>query len=73
MANDPARDLYDPPKVGSEYEEDKFSEINPGELFRLFASNDAKIYRKSSDNFAFDIKEQVEIQFGPNEKVYVKS
>ena len=73
MANDPARDRYDPPKVGSEYEEDKFSEINPGELFRLFASNDAKIYHKSSDNFAFDIKEQVEIQFDFNEKVYVKS
>ena len=73
MANDPAQHRYNPPKVGSEYEEDKFSEINPGELFRLVASNDAKIYRKSSDNFAFDIKEQVEIQFGPNEKLYVKS
>ena len=73
MANDPARDRYDPPKVGSEYEEDKFSEINPGELFRLFANNGAKIYRKSSDNLAFDIKEQVEIQFDFNEKVYVKS
>jgi hypothetical protein len=73
MANDHAQDRYDPPKVGSEYEEYKFSEINPGELFRLFANNDAKMYRKSSDNFAFDIKEQVEIQFDSNEKVYVKS
>ena len=73
MANDPAQDRYDPPAVGNEYEEDKFSEINPGELFRLFDNNDAKIYRKSSDNFAFDIKEQVEIQFDSNEKVYVKS
>ena len=73
MANDPAKDRFDPPKVGSEYEEDKFSEINPGELFRLSANSDAKMYRKSSDNFAFDIKEQVEIQFDSNEKVYVKS
>lgn len=73
MANDPARDRYDPPKVGSEYEEDKFSEINPGELFRLFAKDNAKMYRKSNDNFAFDIKERVEIQFDSNEKVYVKS
>ena len=73
MENDPGQDRYVPPAIGNEYEEDKFSEINPGELFRLFASNDAKIYRKSSDNFAFDIKEQVEIQFGPNEKLYVKS
>ena len=31
MANDPARDRYDPPKVGSEFDEDYFSEINPGE------------------------------------------
>ena len=52
---------------------DKFSEINPGELFRLFANNDAKMYRKSSDNFALDIKEQVELQFNLNETVYVKS
>ena len=73
MANDPAQDRYDPPAVGNEYEEDKFSEITPGELFRLFDNNDAKIYRKSSDNFAFDIKEQLEIQFDSNEKVYVKS
>ena len=73
MANDHAQDRYDPPKVGSEYEEDKFSEINPGELFRLSANSDAKMYRKSNDNFAFDIKEQVEIQFDSNEKVYVKS
>ena len=73
MANDPTQDRYNPTRVGSEYEEDRFSEINPGELFRLFARNDAKMYRKSSDNFAFDIKEQVEIQFDFNEKVYVKS
>ena len=73
MANDPARDRYDPPKVGSEYDEDEFSEINPGELFRRFPNDESKIYRKSNDNFAFDIKEQVEIQFDSNEKVYVKS
>ena len=30
MANDHAQDRYDPPKVGSEYEEEQFSEINPG-------------------------------------------
>ena len=73
MANDPARDRYDPPALGSEFEEDYFSEINPGELFRLFPDNRQKMYRKSGDNFAFALKEQVEIQFGPREKVYVKS
>ena len=29
--------------------------------------------RKSGDNFAFDIKERVEIQFEARDKVYVKS
>ncbi len=73
MANDPAQDRYNPPSIGSEFEEDYFSEINPGELFRLFPDNRQKIYRKSGDNFAFDIKERVDIQFGARDKVYVKS
>ncbi len=73
MANDPAQDRYDPPSIGSEFEEDYFSEINPGELFRLLPGNANKIYRKSGDNFAFDLKEQVEVQFNSNDKVYVKS
>ena len=73
MPNDPAKDRYNPPRVGSEFDVETFSEINPGELFRLYANNNAKMYRKSSDNFAFDIKEQVELQFNLNETVYVKS
>ena len=40
MANDHAKDRYDPPSVGSEFDEDRFSEINPGEVFRLFMNND---------------------------------
>ena len=73
MANDHAKDRYDPPSVGSEFDEDRFSEINPGEVFRLFMNNDSKIYRKTNDNFALVLKEGVEIQFDPNEKIYVKS
>ena len=73
MANDPAQDRYNPPPIGSEFDEDKFSEINPGELFRLSPVNADKIYRKSDDNFAFDLKERIEIQFNSNDKVYVKS
>ena len=73
MANDHAKDRYDPPSTGSEYEEIQFSEINPGVIFRLFPYSDSKQYRKSNDHFAFDIKEQLEIQFTINEKVYVKS
>ena len=73
MSNDHAKDRYDPPSVGSEFDEDRFSEINPGEVFRLFRDNDSKIYRKTNDNFALDLKEGVEIQFDSKEKIYVKS
>ena len=73
MSNDHAKDRYDPPSVGSEFDEDRFSEINPGEVFRLFRDNDSKIYSKTNDNFALDLKEGVEIQFDSNEKIYVKS
>ena len=73
MANDHAQDRYDPPSLGTEFEVDTFSEINPGVIFRLFPENSKKQYRKSNDNFARDLKEQVEIQFKANEKVYVKS
>jgi hypothetical protein len=73
MGNDHAQDRYDPPSVGTEYEEDKFSEINLGVIFRLFPNDSHTQYRKSNDNFAFDVKKQVEIQFKAGEKVYVKS
>ena len=73
MANDPVVDRYDPPAIGNEFEEEQFSEINPDEIFRLIPNNDSKRYRKSNDNFAFDIKEQLERQFNFQEKVYVKS
>ena len=73
MANDHAQDRYDPPRVGNEFEEEIFSEINPGELFRLSPYNEFKIFRKSDGLLAFDLKEQVETTFTPNTKVYVKS
>ena len=73
MANDPVQDRYNPPRVGSEFDVETFSEINPGELFRLSPASGQKMYRKSGDNFAFDIKERVELQFEARDKVYVKS
>ena len=73
MANDPAKDRYDPPRVGNEFEEDEFSEINPGELFRLSPYNEFKIYRRSDGHMAVDLGERVETAFAPNTKVYVKS
>jgi hypothetical protein len=75
MANDHARDRYDPPKVGSEFEEDKFSEINPGEIFRLQPLNESTSYRKVNDLVGEEIGTipRFEVRFDAKTKVYVKS
>tara|TARA_R100000008_G_scaffold19076_1_gene9779 strand:- start:131 stop:352 length:222 start_codon:yes stop_codon:yes gene_type:complete len=73
MSNDHAQDRYDPPKVGTEFEEDQFSEINIGVVFRLYPNDDTKQYRKSNDSFALDLKEQIEVQLKADDRVYVKS
>ena len=67
MGNDHAQDRYDPPKVGSDFEEEYFGDINIGEVFRLRPQNKVK------DGVAFDIKESKEIQLGLRDLIYVKS
>ena len=73
MANDHARDRYDPPKVGSEFETEIFSEINPGELFRMKSHDQQVMYRKTNENTALELKTMREVQFDVRVKVYVKS
>ena len=74
MANDHAKDRYDPPAVGSEFEEDRFSEINPGEIFRLQPLNEVTSYRKTDDYSAGQVGSVgVQVEFDANTKVYVKS
>ena len=74
MANDHAKDPYDPPAVGSEFEEDKFSEINPGEIFRLKPTDVDTKYRKTDDYSAEEVGSVgVKVEFDANTKVYVKS
>jgi hypothetical protein len=73
MNNDHAQDRYDPPAVGSDFEKDTFSEINPGVVFRLKPMNNVTQYRKINENNAVDVTSQTEIQFGDHVKVYVKS
>ena len=71
--NDHAQDRYDPPSVGSEWEENFFSELNRGDVFRVLQSATSKQYRKVDEGTAFDVKEQKEIKLGPQDNVYVKS
>ena len=74
MANDHARDRYDPPSIGSEFEEDKFSEINPGEIFRLQPLDESTSYRKVNELVGEEIGTRgFEVRFDTNVKVYVKS
>tara|TARA_B100000287_G_scaffold399385_1_gene417612 strand:- start:1246 stop:1470 length:225 start_codon:yes stop_codon:yes gene_type:complete len=71
--NDHAQDRYDPPSIGSDWEESFFSELNRGDVFRVLQSAASKQYRKVDEGTAFDVKEQIEIKLEPQEKVYVKS
>jgi len=73
MGNDHAQDRYDPPGVGSDFEEDYFGDVNIGEVFRLRPESKAKVFRKVKDGVAFDIKESKEIQLGLRDEIYVKS
>jgi hypothetical protein len=73
MGNDHAQDRYDPPGVGSDFEEDYFGDVNIGEVFRLRPESKAKVFRKVKDGVAFDIKESREIQLGLRDLIYVKS
>ena len=63
----------DPPKVGSEFETEIFSEINPGELFRMKPHDQQVMYRKTNENTALELKTMREVQFDVRVKVYVKS
>ena len=73
MGNDHAQDRYDPPGVGSDFEEDYFGDVNIGEVFRLRPESKAKVFRKVKDGVAFDIKESREVQLGLRDEIYVKS
>ena len=73
MPNNPAQDAYNPDGVGSEFEEQEFSEVNIGEIFRLNATNsDQSLYRKENETQALDIKTSVMHNLATNTKIYIK-
>ena len=71
--NDHAQDRYDPPALGSEWEENFFGELNRGDVFRVHQHAQSKQYRKLDEGTAYDVKERREIKLDAQEKVYVKS
>jgi hypothetical protein len=73
MSNDHAKDRYDPPGIGTDWEENNYSDIVRGEVFRLEPNNQSKTYRKVDEFKCHDIKENLTTEFNPQTKVYVKS
>jgi hypothetical protein len=73
MANNHVKDRYDPPGVGTDYEEQLYGDIVAGEIFRLKPDDRDKVYRKVDEHRCHDIKENQTTQFNAIAKVYVKS
>ena len=73
MANDHAQDRYDPPGVGSDFEEQLYGDVVKGDIFRLKPLSTDKVYRKVDELNCHDIIENQTKQFDAKLKVYVKS
>jgi hypothetical protein len=73
MANDHAKDRYDPPGVGSDFDEHIYGDVVRGEVFRLKPLSADKVYRKVDEYNCHDIIENQTKQFDAKLKVYVKS
>ena len=55
--NDHAQDRYDPPGVGSDFEQQVYGDVVKGEVFRISPNNSAKKYRKIDETICHDIEE----------------
>ena len=71
--NNHAQDRYDPPGVGSDFEEQIYGDVVKGEIFRLSPNNSSKSYRKIDETISHNIEENLPTRFQPTLKVYVKS
>ena len=73
MSNDHAKDRYDPPSVGNDWEQQIYGDVVAGEVFRLEPNSLAKSYRKVDETRCHDIRENITTHFNPHVKVSVKS
>ena len=71
--NNHAQARYDPPGVGSDFEQQVYGDVVKGEIFRLEPKNSAKSYRKIDETICHDIVENLTTRFNADLKVYVKS
>ena len=73
MSNNHAQDRYDPPGIGSEFEEQIYGDVVKGEVFRISPNNSSKKYRKIDETICHDIEGNLPTRFNADLKVYVKS
>ena len=59
--------------MGSDFEQQVYSDVVRGEIFRLEPKNSAKSYRKIDETICHDIVENLTTRFNMDLKVYVKS
>ena len=71
--NNPAQDTYNPPSTGADWEENSFSEINPGEIFRLSKNPNDPVHRKENDNQAMLLSNMTMVNVAANTKVYIRN
>ena len=72
MSNNQAQDAYNPDRIGSEFEEHIFDELNEGEIFRMSTNNNDSQYRKEHEREAYSLKEMRLILIQRRQKVFTK-
>jgi len=72
MANNPTQDAFNPDRIGSEFEEHLFDELNSGEIFRVKDNNTDIQYRKENDTQALSLGEGLLHDVDSRQVVYIK-
>ena len=74
MPNNPAEDRYNPQRIGSEFENHLFDDINIGEIFRLYDNNneETQLYRKETETEAMNVKTRKVFVPDKRTTVYIK-
>jgi hypothetical protein len=72
MANNPTQDAFNPDRIGSEFEEHLFDELNSGEIFRVKDNNTDIQYRKENDTQALSLGEGLLHDVDSSQVVFIK-
>ena len=72
MPNNQAQDAYNPDRIGSEFEEHIFEELNIGEVFRMSTDNGDPQYRKENETQAFSLVERKLYNANARQVVFTK-